>query len=678
MNRASAGARTKRIERTYRSVIDSIGVALPSRTMTTQEVLDGCVRPPDLPLERTTGIVSRRVAGDGEYSIDLAARAARDCFTRSAIPPDDIDLLVSTSISRVDGPDWATYEPAAAARLRHILGCRHAWAFDVANACAGNFTGIYLADALIRSGQIRTALLVSGEFISHLIRTAQLEIDGELDPRVACLTLGDAGTAVLLTRADDERTGFEHIAIRTIGRYHSLCVAGPTEAPHGGAIMKADTVALAAVGVWHMVAHAQETLGRLGRSIADVDRVVPHQTSLLSMQAAIRRVNRIFGASVLHEHNVINNLAERGNTSTTTHIVALRDGSLDRRIRSGHRLLFEIIGSGLNVGTALYSLDNLPHRLATGTASTRSTPPLAGPASRRAWARPVRVSGIGLAGPAAPGTATTLGLIRQATAKCLAEARRRPSEVELLIHAGVYSTGMIAEPAVAAIAAGELGFDGTDTLSGNLLGFDLTNGGLGLFDASRVACGLIRAGEVGNALVAASEVEQREPGVTEPGVAVCGSAQFLEEDPTGQRGYLGFHAHHIDADANDFGAWGMLRGGQSFVHSDDRVALEDRYVEHIPIVVAELLDVTGVRPQSIRAVVPPSLSPPSVGRLRQLWPVLGERVVPLDWTGADLFTSSLPFGMHKLLETGAVASGDIAVIACAGSGVEIGAALYRF
>jgi 3-oxoacyl-[acyl-carrier-protein] synthase III len=237
---------------------------------------------------------------------------------------------------------------------------------------------------------------------------------------------------------------------------------------------------------------------------------------------------------------------------------------------------------------------------------------------------------------------------------------------------------MIAEPAVAAVAAGELGFDGTAAPSGNILGFDLTNGGLGLFDACRVACELIRAGEVGNALVTASEAEQREPGVTRPGVAVCGSAQFLELDPVGQRGYLGFHARHVDAHVNEFGAWGMQQGGRSFVRSDDRVALENRYVEYIPIVVAELLGAMEVRPQSISAVIPPSLSPPSVRRLRRHWPVLGECVVPPGWTGADLFTSALPFGLHRLLESGAVAAGDVAVLACAGSGVGIGAALYRF
>ena len=656
-------------------MIDSIGVALPARVMTTRDVIAGCVRPPRLPLEQTTGIASRRVAGDGEYAIDFAVRAARDCFRRSAIPPEDIDLLIGTSISRIDGDHQATYEPAAATRLGRLLGCRRAWTFDVTNACAGKFTGIYIADALIRSGQIRTALVVSGEFISHLLRTAQLEIDGDLDPRIACLTLGDAGSAVLLTRGQDERTGFEHIGIRTIGRYHSLCVAGPTEAPHGGAIMRTDMTALTAVTVREMVTDAQRTLARLGRSVTDIDRFIPHQTSLLAMHAAIRRANRIFGAPVLHDGNVINNLAERGNTATTAHIVAMYDGSRAGQIQSGHRLLFQIAGSGVNVGTAVYTLDDLPERLRTGTPSTRSAPPST---SLRKPVRPVKVTGIGLAGPAAPGTATTLELLREATAKCLGAAGRRPADVELLIHAGLYPSGLLAEPAIAAIAAGELGFDGATTPSRDVLGFDLTNGGLGLLDACRVACALIGAGEVGNAVVAASEVEQRDPGAAGPGLAACGSAQFLEAGSLGGEGYLGFHARRTGGDGNGFGAWAVQRGGRSFVRSGDRAALEDRYVADIPSVVAELLDLFQVRSESVRMVIPPSLSPPSTRRLTRDWPTLGERILPPDRPGTDLFTSAVPFGLERVVRTGSVAQGDLAVLLGTASGVEIGAALYRF
>jgi 3-oxoacyl-[acyl-carrier-protein] synthase III len=656
--------------------------------MTTEEVLRGCVRRLDIPLQETTGIRSRRIAGDGEYSTDLAELAARDCFARSTIRPDRVDLLINTGISRIDAVGRATYEPAAATRLRHLLGCRNAWTFDIANACAGNFTGIYLADALIRAGQIATALVVSGEFISHLMRTAQLEIDGELDPRIACLTLGDAGTAVLLTRADDDRSGFEHIAIRTIGRYHELCVAGPTAQPHGGVIMTTDMTALAAVGVREMVAHAHRIFARRGRTLAEVDRFVPHQTSGLAIQAAVRRANKVFGGPFLDSRNVIDNLAERGNTSTTTHIVALSDASRDGRIESWQRLYFAIVGSGINIGTALYSLDDLPARLATGTVSQRPAPPPV--RARRATGRPVPVVGLGLDGPVVPGTTDTLGLIRRATSACLAEAGRRPSDIELLIHTGVYRTGMLTEPAIASIAAGELGFDGSTTPSRTMLGFDLTNGGLGAFDACRVACELIRAGEVRNALIATSEVEQREPTDAGPGVAHCGSALLLAADPRpgggapgsngspGSSGFVGFGARHFDEQIGGFNAWAAQRDGRAFIYSDDRADLAARFVEYLPRAVAGILDELETPAEAVRLVVPPSLPPECRMELERGWPLLGDRLVGPGWPDADLFTSTLPFAIGRLRSAGMVERGDLVAFVGAASGVEIGVALYRF
>ncbi len=660
---------------TVRSIIDSVGVALPARVLSTQEVVDGCVHRIGMPFEKITGIRSRHVAAAGEFSADLSAGAARDCLARSAITPADIDLLICTSISRHDAPDRVTYEPGAAARLRHVLGCTQAWAFDVTNACAGKFTGLYIADALIRSGRVRAALVVSGEYITHLMRTAQKEITADIDPRVACLTLGDAGTAVLLTRSDDE-TGFEHIALRTIGRHHALCVAGPTDAPHGGAIMKTDMLALTVIAVREAVAHAQATLGILGHAYGDVDRTIPHQSSWTTIEAIIRQTNRVFAAPALSERNVINNLARRGNTASTTHMLALRDASLDGRIRSGDRVLFGVAASGINVGTAVYRLDDLPARLAAGTASVRTAPPPV--RARTAWPalRTVAVAGTGLVQPAgAP--ATTMEMIGQATRDCLRDAGRHASDVELLIHAGVYRTGFIAEPAIAAIAAGEFGFDGATASSGNVLAFDLGNGGLGLLDACRVACSLISAREVGNAIVVASEAEERECGIGAARVARCGSALFLEADPSAQRGFLGFHSRQVGDGMDPFSAWAEQRGGCSFIRGADRTLLYDRYVAHLPRVVSELLEAIGVAHESIRRVVLPWLPEPVVGRVQRSWPVLGDRVVVPHPANADLFTSALPFGLRRVQTEGLVATGDLVILTAAASGAQVGAALYR-
>jgi 3-oxoacyl-[acyl-carrier-protein] synthase III len=55
------------------------------------------------------------------------------------------------------------------------------------------FTAIQIAQVYLASGRANCALVVSGEYITHLTKTAQQEIAGFKDERLACLTLGDAG-----------------------------------------------------------------------------------------------------------------------------------------------------------------------------------------------------------------------------------------------------------------------------------------------------------------------------------------------------------------------------------------------------------------------------------------------------------------------------------------------------
>ena len=77
--------------------------------------------------------------------------------------------------------------------MRDRCGLTNAIAFDISNACAGMFTGISVADAYLKTGLVHRAMVVSGEYITHLTETAQKEIEGPMDSRLACLTLGDAG-----------------------------------------------------------------------------------------------------------------------------------------------------------------------------------------------------------------------------------------------------------------------------------------------------------------------------------------------------------------------------------------------------------------------------------------------------------------------------------------------------
>ena len=68
---------------TSRTVIEGLGVYLPPRVVSTAEVVGGCLSKLEFPLERMTGIRSRRMAGETEFAIDLAEKAVADCLGRS-------------------------------------------------------------------------------------------------------------------------------------------------------------------------------------------------------------------------------------------------------------------------------------------------------------------------------------------------------------------------------------------------------------------------------------------------------------------------------------------------------------------------------------------------------------------------------------------------------------------
>ena len=59
------------------AIIESLGVYLPPRIVSSAEVMRNCKHPVSFQLERMTGIRSRRMAGDDAFSIDLAHRASR-------------------------------------------------------------------------------------------------------------------------------------------------------------------------------------------------------------------------------------------------------------------------------------------------------------------------------------------------------------------------------------------------------------------------------------------------------------------------------------------------------------------------------------------------------------------------------------------------------------------------
>src|SRR5215469_12175314 len=132
----------------YGCRIESVGVKLPAERLTTRDLMSKTRHHTRIQLERLTGIHERHVVGPGENSFTLAAGAARDCLSHSQHRASDIDMLISTSITRSKGRSSQSFEPPLSLHVKQAIGATQAVNFDLSNACAGMLTGVFILQDL--------------------------------------------------------------------------------------------------------------------------------------------------------------------------------------------------------------------------------------------------------------------------------------------------------------------------------------------------------------------------------------------------------------------------------------------------------------------------------------------------------------------------------------------------
>jgi amino acid adenylation domain-containing protein len=671
------------------TIIESIGVYLPPKSVSTKEILQNCSQPVNFPLEQLTGIVSRRMAGETEFAIDLAKKAVANCLANSKYGPQDIDLIICANISRTDGPNFhVSFEPSTALRLKEHFGFTRALVFDISNACTGMFTAASIIDAFLKAGLIRRGMVVSGEYITHLIQTAQKELEGYMDSRLACITVGDAGAAMILEEGPNKKVGFHELELYTLGRYYDYCIARATEQAHGGAIMFTDSVRVSSVNIQQAVSHAAHILQRSGWSPDAFQHIIMHQTSQMSLYDAAREINSFFKKEICNQNNVINNIAQRGNTATTTHIVALMDYILSNKIRSGDNAIFGITGSGATIGTALYTFDDLPDRLRQAARGRRPQKVKEESEQRQTalWlsrapnTQRVRIESIGTPPPGTP--AKSLELAQAAARNCLELSSYSKSDIDLLIFAGVYRDDFISEPAIAAMVAGELRIN--DTIASQqdkkTFAFDIINGELGFLNACQVAAGMIAAKKVNHAMVVASEIENnKETFPTElRGIQETGSAVILDASADGETGFGNFVFKYSPEHIEAISAYATIRNGKTGMHFEKAPELETYYLQCIRDAVNELLRVEQLDINQIKVILPPQISTAFITALSNTMNVSRDKFVDIPHEDGDLFTSSLAYTLQYAREQHRVNPGDIGLIISVGAGIQVGCATYYF
>jgi len=295
------------------SRITGTGSYLPPRRVTNddlaKELATRGIETSDQWIVERTGIHARHFAAPEVTSSDLGYEAARHALEAAGRKASDVDLIIVATST----PDMVF--PSSAAILQHKLGIAGCPAFDVQAVCSGFVYALTVADAMIRTGTARCALVVGAEVFSRIL---------DFNDRTTCVLFGDGAGAVVLEAS--EEPGILASDLHADGKHVGiLCVPGHVSGGNvlGTPLLHMDGQAVFKLAVRVLEEAARATLAKAGKTDADIDWLIPHQANIRIMEGTARKLK-------LPREKLIVTVNEHGNTSAASIPLAL-----DEAVRSG-------------------------------------------------------------------------------------------------------------------------------------------------------------------------------------------------------------------------------------------------------------------------------------------------------------------------------------------------------
>ncbi len=328
-----------------RSEIIGCGSYLPERVVTNAE-LSAKLDTTDEWITSRTGIRQRHLAADGEFTSDLALKAAERALEAAAVPAAEVDMVVLATST----PD-NTF-PATATKVQYRLGMVNGAAFDIQAVCSGFVFGLSVADNFIKTGQCKTVLLIGAETFSRIL---------DWEDRSTCVLFGDGAGAVVMRAGEEDGEAEANVGesghnrgrgvlsthLHSDGATNDLLYVdgGPSSTQTVGHLrMNGREVFRHAVNNFTSI--VEEALEANGLSPDDIDWVVPHQANKRILDGTRRKLG-------LPAEKIVITVDRHANTSAASIPLALDEAIRDGRIKQGDLLLMLAMGGGLTWGAGL-------------------------------------------------------------------------------------------------------------------------------------------------------------------------------------------------------------------------------------------------------------------------------------------------------------------------------------
>jgi 3-oxoacyl-[acyl-carrier-protein] synthase-3 len=315
--------------------IISTGHSYPEGLLTNAD-LEKIVETTDEWITTRTGIKQRHKAAENEYTSQFGSRAALKAIESAGLKPEDIDIIVCATTT----PDQIM--PSTGALIQAKIGATNAAGMDVFAACSGFLYGVTMVESMIRTGQIRYALVIGAEVLTKYV---------DYTDRSTCVIFGDGAGAAVLGPVEEGK-GILATKIKSDGRYEEALYS-----PGGGTklgtthetidnrdhFFKMKGNELFKVAVRSMAEVSAEMIKKAGYTVDDVDLVIPHQANQRITDAVASRLG-------VPEEKVYSNIAEHGNTSSASIPIAMDECIQKGLIKEGSLVLLTAFGGGATWG----------------------------------------------------------------------------------------------------------------------------------------------------------------------------------------------------------------------------------------------------------------------------------------------------------------------------------------
>lgn len=283
-----------------------------------------------------TGIRERRVS-TGEETSMLSVEAARRAIKDADISAEDIELIIVATAT----PD--NFIPSTACMVQKELVAKNSTCFDVSAACTGFIYAVSIATQFIKTGQIKTALVIGAETLSKILNW---------EDRNTCILFGDGAGAAVLQRSDNQGiissytgsdgTGGEHLVLPAVTMKNPYCTANEQKemyvSMNGREIFKFATKIV--------IKCIEEVLKDTPYTLEDIKYIVPHQANAKIIELVAKKLKIDYSKFYI-------NLDRYGNTSGASIPIALDEVNKKGMLSSGDKIILVGFGGGLTFGAQL-------------------------------------------------------------------------------------------------------------------------------------------------------------------------------------------------------------------------------------------------------------------------------------------------------------------------------------